>query len=376
MKILSKFFFVASFLLLLSLFLISSRPSSSCALAQSNNNQAPTQKQVPVIGILISPMQECNPAPANIAAQNPIGCIESYYARWLEASAARIIPIPWQTSQQSQRQYLLERVNGVLFPGGGLWSNDYTEYMSTLQGIVDYALDRNENNNDPFFLWGTCFGFQLMARAVAKNQSVVTGGFSGMYPLMMALNFTSDQPTSRIFGTATTPSEIISDLKNLPTTLNWHHAGILPSDWYSNPVLPQKLRALSTNTEPSGEKSFISSYEGATANIFASQFHPERPEFEFTNPGIGHSRQALAVSRYIADFVIARAKLNSHTFENPDDSEKLILESHPRIYQQWGVETFYILGNSSTKSGVKEFDVAGARQRREELKKKNSNYDL
>lgn len=330
----------------------------------------PTQKEVPVIGILISPMQECNTPPNNILAQNPIGCIESYYARWLEASGARVIPIPWQSRNSPQRQYLLERVNGVLFPGGGLGGDDYDEYMATLQGIVDYALAQNEQHNDPFFLWGTCYGFQLMARAVANNQSVVTGGFSGMYPLMMALNFTSDQPSSRIFGTATTPAAILNDLKTKASTLNWHHAGILPSDWYSNSILTTKLRALSTNTEPSGQKSFISSYEGTTANIFATQFHPERPEFEFTNPAIGHAPSTLAVSRYLADFVLSRAKLNNHTFEQPENSEILILESHPRVYQQWGIETFYILGDAQSKSGLKEFDAVSAMERRREMMKK------
>lgn len=321
----------------------------------------PTQKDVPIIGILISPMQECNTPPSNIASQNPIGCIESYYARWLEASAARIIPIPWNMSASPQTKtqidYLLGRVNGVLFPGGGLGGEVYDEYMNTLQYIVDYALAQNEISKDPFFLWGTCFGFQLMARAVSKNQSVVTGGFSGMYPLMMALNFTSDQPSSTLFGTSTTPADIIADLKTKPSTLNWHHAGILPEAWYSNPVLPNKLRALSTNTEPSGEKSFISCYEGTTANIFASQFHPERPEFEFTNPGIGHTSSDLAVSRYIANFAVSRAKLNDHTFETPEAAEQLILELHPRVYQQWGVETFYIIADSSTKSGLKEHAI-------------------
>ena len=324
------------------------------AVAIAAPSPYPTQKQVPVIGILVSPLEECNPPPADIAAQKPNGCIESYYSRWLEASGARIVPIPWNnTASTAHLDYLLARVNGVVFPGGGLGQDDFPTYFATLSHIVDYALARNAQG-DAFLTWGTCYGFQMTAAAVAKNLSVVQGGYSGMYPLMMALNFTSAQPRSKMFGTAAAPQSLLRDLATKPTTLNWHHAGIAPSTWYGNARITSTLRALSTNTEPSGLKQFISSYEAISANIFATQFHPERPPYEFSNPGIGHAPAAIGVSRYLADFVVGRAKLNNHTFENAADSEAIIVERHPLAYQGWGTETYYIFTDPTTRSGLKE----------------------
>jgi gamma-glutamyl hydrolase len=318
---------------------------------------APTQKQVPIIGILVSPMEDgCIPPPAWVNQLGPVnGCVESYYVRWLEASGARVVPVPWNATD-AHLDYLLSRLNGVLFPGGGMDGGAVLDaYLSTLRRIVNATLVMNEQRNDPMFLWGTCFGFQMMAAAIAQDLGVVTGGFTGMYPLMMPLNFTGNQPTSRLFGDKTTPASVLADLRTLPTTLNWHHAGITPMSWTSSARLMEKLLPLSTNTEPSGKKSFISSYEGRTANIFATQFHPERPPYEFTDPGIGHTAADIAVSQYLSRFIISRAKLNNHAFETPANAEALVVENHPLVYQGYGVESFYIVGDATSKSGIKEF---------------------
>ena len=43
----------------------------------------------------------------------------SYYVRWVEATGARVIVIPWDVTPD-QLQWYATRVNAVLFPGGGL----------------------------------------------------------------------------------------------------------------------------------------------------------------------------------------------------------------------------------------------------------------
>ncbi len=43
----------------------------------------------------------------------------SYYVRWIEASGARVVAIPWDVTPD-RLQWYASRVNAVLFPGGGL----------------------------------------------------------------------------------------------------------------------------------------------------------------------------------------------------------------------------------------------------------------
>lgn len=334
--------------LLISAFLLAS-------IAALVVDAVPSQSDVPIIGILVSPLEECIPPPAHITNLGPVnGCIESYYVRWLEMSSARVVPVPWNATD-AHLAYLMPRLNGILFPGGGMYDGPVDDaYLNTLGRIVNITFDMNENKKDPMLLWGTCFGFQMMGAVIARNWSVVSGGFSGMYPLMMPLNFTVFQPNSRLFNQKSTPPELLQALQSKPTTLNWHHNGITPNAWANNRYLMSKLRALSTNTEPSGLKQFVSAYEGVTANIYATQFHPERPPYEFRNDAIGHSADAVHISQYMSRFVIARARLNSHKFDTPAHAEALVVEQHPLVYQGLGTESYYIIGDPESRSGLRE----------------------
>jgi gamma-glutamyl hydrolase len=237
--------------------------------------------------------------------------------------------------------YLLTRINGVIVPGGGGFGAALDQYWSTLNYIVNAALAMNAKG-DKFFVWGTCAGFQLVAAAIANDLNIITGGFEGLEPLMMPLNFTSAQPGSTMFGAGSTPQAVLRALTQQPSTLNWHSAGITPAAWAANAAVTSTLTALSTNTEPSGKKSFVSSYEGQTANIFATQFHPERPPFEYSNPGIGHSNADILVSRYLAEFIRGRLELNTHTFDVAANGEALAIENYYSTYEGYGTSTYFI----------------------------------
>lgn len=298
----------------------------------------PQQPENPIIGLFTDPLDECPPKPAHI---NATSCMESYFVRWLESAGIRVVPFPWNASEATQL-HLAKRINGIIFPGGGMGNPVFTEYFNNVHRIFKWAMKWNEEG-DRFFLWGTCFGFQMLASSAAGTPNVLEGGFTDMYPRMMALNFTHAQRNSTMFGNATTPKEILNILQYRNSTLNWHHAGITPDVWAANANINRYLRALSTNTEPSGKKSFISSFEGISANIFATQFHPERPQFEFRNDAIGHTPQDISVSQYLANFVASRLKLNNHSFESPLDAEALMVERWPTVDYGWGMVDYWVI---------------------------------
>jgi gamma-glutamyl hydrolase len=253
-------------------------------------------------------------------------------------------------------------VNGVLLPGGILEAEQavYERYFATVQYIFDWTVERNRLG-DPFVLWGTCQGFELINAAAARSLSVVLPGFSGMDPLMMRVNLTQFANASRLWGSA--PPNIIDAITRHNTTLNWHSKGITPAEYAANignlssllrplssllrPLssllrpLSSLLRPLSTTNDVSG-RTFVSSLEGISSEIYATQFHPERPPYEFDNDFIGHEPMAIQVSNFLSLFLRQRLMRNNHTFESPDAAERLLIENYPVSNEGWGVQVYYV----------------------------------
>ena len=301
----------------------------------------PQQPANPIIGIYTDPLADgCGSPPPGVEAT---ACVESFYVRWLQASGIRVVPFPWNATEP-EMLWLAKRVNGVLFPGGGIGGELMTEYFAGVQRLFNRAVEWNRNG-DPFFLWGTCMGFQVLCAAAAGGDlGVIEGGYPGMEPLMMPLDFTAEAPNSRMFGDATCPSEIRKILKGSNSTLNWHQAIVKPSMFTSHPKLGEHFEPLSTNVPPfNTSTTFVSAVEGKNGlNVFAAQFHAERPPYEFSNGGIGHTWEDIAVSQYLANFIASRLKLNNHSFASAAEAEAYRIDQYPLQDQGWGHRTYWV----------------------------------
>jgi gamma-glutamyl hydrolase len=299
----------------------------------------PHQPFTPIIGIMTDPFDDGGwVPPAGVKAN---AAVESYYVRWLEAAGVRVVPFPWNATA-AKREWLMKRVNGVLFPGGDLGGKNGDQYFANMQAIFDLTMKWNAAG-DPFMLWGTCMGFQFLNACAARTREVISWPYPGMEPLMMPLNFTAAQPGSRLFGDMTTPKLLRDTLQFTPSTLNWHQAAVLPSAFEKYPSLGELFTPITLNTAPhNGSTQFVSAVEAKAANIHAVQFHPERPPYEFSNDGIGHAPGDIAVSRFLADFVAKRLRMNNHSFDTPGQAEALMIENHPSSYSGWGMVTYWL----------------------------------
>jgi gamma-glutamyl hydrolase len=305
----------------------------------------PSQPANPIIAVVTTPLVDClgwATPPPDVDYSG--GCLESYYVRWLEAAGIRVVPLIWNLTW-SAKLPILQNINGVLFPGGSLGGEHFTHYVNNATEIFNYAVTRNHDNSDPFFLWGTCQGFQVLGVIAAQTQDVLKCIYHGVDPQMMSLNFTSYQPESVMFGArATSPQNIVSILKTQNSTLNWHSCGINPSDFESHIATMGKIfTVISTNTDVNGLP-FISSYEGSQngLNFFATQFHPERVPYEFSNDIIGHTPDDVRVSQYLALFIRSRLKMNNHTYPSAAAANSATVENFPLINLGWGSEVYWI----------------------------------
>ena len=248
--------------------------------------------------------------------------VDSYYVRWIEAAGARVVVIPWDLTPE-RLQWYATRVNAVLFPGGGL--EDDATMQAYFRNVIlwhDTSIDMS-SRGQTLVLWGTCQGFQVICAAAARNLSVIEENIvHGLYPLMLSLNLTQASASSRMLNPSTTSPEILKALTNHASTLNWHHDAVRLPSWQAHPSMSE-LIATSTNCDPSGVE-FVSAIEHKTAPIFASQFHPERPPYEFSNSLIGHSAHVMIVSQFFANFLAAQARMSKNAFDGGDSE----VESH------------------------------------------------
>ena len=123
---------------------------------------------------------------------SPLTC-SSFYVRWIEASGARVVAIPWDVTPE-QLQWYASRVNAVLFPGGGLEDGaTMSAYFLNVMLWHDTSIAMSKRG-ESLVLWGTCQGFQVLCAAAARNLSVIEENVvHGLYPSMLPLNLTSSK---------------------------------------------------------------------------------------------------------------------------------------------------------------------------------------
>ena len=82
------------------------------------------------------------------------GYIMDAYVKYLESAGARIVPLV-NTDPLGDTLKKMEKLNGVLFPGGNADSDDYYPFA---KAVFEKAKDINDKGKY-FPIWGTCLGF-------------------------------------------------------------------------------------------------------------------------------------------------------------------------------------------------------------------------
>ncbi|XP_015122693.1 gamma-glutamyl hydrolase [Diachasma alloeum] len=277
----------------------------------------------PIIGILT---QELSYRMTKIYGDEKFDSyLAASYVKYVESAGARAVPI-WIGQPESYYKDVLNGVNGVLFPGGNSLFGISGGYSEAGQIIYRIASEMN-NRGDYFPIWGTCLGFELLTYLAANGEEHRTKCSSNNQ--ILPLVFKPDFKQSRMFENA--PDDVIGILKKENVTANFHHFCVTEDD-LAKVNLTSLFRVMSVNQDWNGLE-FVSSLEHVNYPFYAVQFHPEKNNYEWLSRlTIPHGRNAIRVSQYFADFLVAEARKNQHRFKTPEEESKHLIYNYSPEY--------------------------------------------
>eukprot|EP01147_Barroeca_monosierra_P005765 gene5765-9018_t len=303
-----------------------------CAVQNSNHR--------PIVGVLTVPLMseaEC----VTVAARNSFdasSCFTAFYVKWLESSGLRVAALPYNLDPATMAK-AISSVSGVLFTGGGESLKPNTPYYKAASHIFKQVLEINDQGI-PLPLWGTCMGFQLLTLLVAEDQSVLDRYAFDSENISLPLNFTEQGTTSKFVQSM--PSHI-SALFASNITSNLHHDGITPDKYTSNQNLRNFYRLISVSYDRDG-KAFGSTLESKEYPITATQWHPERPQFEWRiGKGINHTIDTISAMQWTGRYFATLAHLCNQSFSDEHLEKKLIIYTHAATLDPAGGSYQYYL---------------------------------
>eukprot|EP00092_Neocalanus_flemingeri_P016060 GFUD01017384.1.p1 GENE.GFUD01017384.1~~GFUD01017384.1.p1 ORF type:complete len:323 (+),score=84.53 GFUD01017384.1:84-1052(+) len=269
--------------------------------------------------------------------------IASSYVKWVEAAGARAVPIIVENEISSTEYYtkLFSGINGVLIPGGAvsIFDSGYAEASNIM-----FDLAKKENDaGEVFPIWGTCLGFEMLALMANGGQANLKSCLS--YDQALPLDLLEGWEETEMLGQA--PGDVVEQLVSLPVTINFHH-WCLTMENFTKYEMEQFWTPVSVNTDQE-ELEFLSTMEAKDYPIYATQFHPEKNAYEWAPKfsSIPHSREAVNVAQYFADFFIDIARKSSHAFESRAEEEKYLIYNYQPFYtgsedKNWGFQQAYV----------------------------------
>ena len=280
--------------------------------------------------------------------------VPSPYVDWVSLAAARPVVIPWD-APRSELSALLQRVNGVLLPGGPQDLKDEKQpyyprvkaYYETIRWLYLEVVRMNREGTH-FPLWGTCQGFEeLILSATDFGSELLWGAYKGTMDVALPLDFTEKAATSRMFSSSGIPAldqAVRKTLAEQPITPNLHSNGVQPETFRGSPALNEHFDILSTNTVEG--MSFVSTIEGKDGlPVYGSQWHPSYPLFLF-NPMskkcLDHSKGTALVMQYLANFLVGEARRNDHRFRD-EEIDAFCFESRTPTFVEEVPGAFYNL---------------------------------
>merc|ERR1712156_303849 len=283
----------------------------------------------PIVGILAQEM----PHSLEESFVNKTSYIGAAYVKYIESAGARVVPV-LINQDDAYYEMIFNSTNGLLIPGGAV-SLTTSGYAKAGLKLFNMAMKSWDEGSDPYPIWGTCLGFELLALLAAEGQENLASCLS--VDQALALNLTEEFKESKI-GKAM-PSETVSIVSNKEVTINFHHWCLTPQN-FSAFHMENFWKMLATGKDVN-QLEFIALMEAHEYPIWASQFHPEKNPYEWTRHynNIPHSKEAMDVSAFFARYFVEQTRKNWRHFEAREiEEDHLIYNFLPEYTGKQGID--------------------------------------
>ncbi|KAH8380530.1 hypothetical protein KR009_011208 [Drosophila setifemur] len=276
----------------------------------------------PIIGVLT---QEVYPnGLISRHFDNKTSYIAASYVKYLEGAGARVVPI-WIGRNRSYYEDLMQKINGVLLPGGATFFNQSNGYADAGEHLIQLAVELNEHG---VFMpvWGTCLGMELLVYKLANgtDHRVDCNG----HGIALPVEFKEDYKQSRLF--ASISDEVADTMVKENVTFHWHQYCYTEKD-FKRDFLNETWRVLSLNHDWNGTE-FISTMEHQKYPFYGVQFHPEKPLYEFTKTSIPHTDAAVLSGQFFADYFVNEARRSTQSFSNATEQARSLIYNYNPEY--------------------------------------------
>lgn len=223
--------------------------------------------------------------------------VENNYVRWLQASGADLVAVhPWTSYEEID--YLLTKVNGILFQG----NPDNLDIKSSYYNIIKYIYKKTLEINDsgikmPIISIGD--DVSLLCTIIAEdNISIVTNSKNLINQPSNVNLFLSPDKTIIFKEFEQNDMKALEEANILPNNLNRF---ISVKNFINDFHLSQQFNIVGTSRTEDG-KEYVSVAEGKKYPIIMITFHPEYVVYEQSSKLIvPETLQAVYTSRFIGN---------------------------------------------------------------------------
>lgn len=236
----------------------------------------PIRDSRPVVGVLTLPN-----GPLHSVNPDANSYIVASYVKHLESAGLRVAPLYYNATNQ-ETEFILSRVNGVLFTGGSARflekRNDtlhLTQYVTKAKFIIERVLHYNEQGIY-YPLWGTCLGMELIHFIISEDFCLQK--YDGWNYTSNVL-FTYKALQSKMLANA--DNKLFYYMTNYNITAENHRWGINPSLYRGNflsdnPQVGDFFDILGLSIDKQGAV-YVSISEAKNYPVYTVMFHPEKP---------------------------------------------------------------------------------------------------
>jgi len=273
----------------------------------------------PIIGVL---SQEMDSTLDRLlpSGHNYSSYISASYVQWAESGGARVVPVIIG-KEKDYYEELFSYINGLLLPGGSAPLTGPGGYAEV--GQIFFQLAKNASRHgDPFPIWGTCNGFELLTVMSSNEVSRLTRCDSEN--MANPIHLIPGWEDSKVYGLA--PEDILRKLTKEKVTINFHENCLTPTN-FTKYKLGNFWKPLSYNFD-SNKLKYISTIEAKKYPFVGVQFHPEKNIFEWATNTVGnipHNKHAVSIALYFSTYFINMARRSHHSFPTREIEEKNLI---------------------------------------------------